>query len=245
MLTVTRTGSAASISADIRQLVDVRVPVAVAKALTFTAQKAQASILAEMQQAFAGGPTAYTRNSTRIVPASPAKLEARVAVKDQTTNGGNLPEDYLFPQVYGGARKEKRFERLLRFSGLLQPNERAVLGDLAPRDARGNYAVGQLRTLLRSVQGARREGAGGKQLGSKATRVRRDVFVGTPGKPGSLPGIYRRVRKADGVALQPLLVFVKKQPRYTQRLDFEGIARATALREFPATFQRLLRAAGA
>lgn len=224
-----------------RAVVGQAAPIVIAKALTFTAQKAQQRIVAEFPKAF-DSPTRYTLNSTRIETATVDKLSARVAVKDMAAGGGTLPENFLLPGVAGGARREKRFERALRAEGLLLRNERAVLGDLAPRDAAGNYRLGELRTLLRSVRGLQRTGAPG--FSAKPGRVRKDLFVGAPGKPGSLPGVYRRVKAAQGrTKLQPLLIFVTKQPTYRKVLDFEGIARATAEREFPATFRRLLAAA--
>lgn len=243
MFSIQRSGSAAGIAADMRSLPASTVPLIAAKALTFTAQKAQASILAKMPSVFQGGATRYTLNSTRIEPATVDKLSARVAVKDQATNGGTLPENYLFPEVFGGRRKEKRFERALRYGGLLRAGEYALPGDFAPLDAQGNLRVGQLRTLLNSVAGLKRgEPARGRKA-SPGTSVRGDLFVGTPGKPGALPGVYRRAggSRRGGRKLQPLLVFVRKAPSFSRRLDFEGLAATAARDEFPAIFNRLLR----
>ena len=100
------------------------VPQVVAKALTFTVQKAQSAVVGQMPKVFAGGATRYTLQATRIEPATAQDLSARLAVKDRTSNNGTLPEDFLFPQVFGGARKEKRFERAMRYAGLLQGRER-------------------------------------------------------------------------------------------------------------------------
>ena len=238
MLTVTRTGNALALAADMRAIPAQKVPLITAKALTFTVQKAQADILRALPGAFAGGATRYTLGATRIETATPEKLEARVAVKDQAATG-NLPENYLLPGVFGGARKEKRFERALRYAGLLQAGESALPGDGATLDAFGNFPVGALRTLINSTAGLKRgrtTAAAGRVPGK---RTRGDVFVGTPGKKGALPGIYKR----EGRKLSPLLVFVRKRPTYTSRFDFAGIAAATTQREFESTFARLLRAA--
>jgi hypothetical protein len=247
MLSVTRTGTTGkAVGAELRALTGQQQPRITAQALTFASQRAQRAIVDEMPRVFAGGASRYSLNSTRIEPATVDKLFARVAVKD-IASSGNLPEDYLFPSVFSGSRKEKRFERALRFDGLLRTGERAIPGDFAPLDAQGNYKVGQLRTLLRSLKGIKRvnPSAADRSFGTRSPgRTRGDLFVGQPGGRGQA-GVYRRVGagRAGNKALQPLLIFVTKAPRYTQRLDFEGIARTTAQREFPEVFARLLRKA--
>jgi hypothetical protein len=232
------TGRSAGV--ELRALVDTKMPLATAKALTFTAQAAQREIVRNIGQVFEGGATRYSLNATRIETATPEKLSARVAVKDRTTNGGTLPEDYLLPQVQGQRRKEKRFERALRFGGLLSSGERAVLGRSAPAGlvtAQGNLKVSEVKRILAIA----RPGAAGRP--AKGRRTKREYFAITrqSGAPATAtPGIYQR--GADG-GIVPVLVFVRKQPSYRPRLPFDDIARRVAEREFPATFARLLRAA--
>lgn len=238
MFTVTRTGRAADIAAEIRAVASTRVPLATAKALTFTAQRAQQAIKDEMPLVFAGGATRYTVNSTRIEPAAADKLAARVAVKDRTSRNGTLPEDYLFPQVYGGLRKEKRFERAMRYAGLLQGNERAVLGEGAPVDSFGNLKRGEIQRILTATRSA----FDPYQRKSTSRRSRRNAKKAPyfAARIGRQWGVWKRISRGE---IEPILVFVTKQPRYRQRLDFEGIARQVAEREFEATFVRLLRKA--
>jgi hypothetical protein len=232
------TGRSAGV--ELRALVDTKMPLATAKALTFTTQAAQREIVRNIGQVFEGGATRYSLNATRIETATPEKLSARVAVKDRTTNGGTLPEDYLLPQVQGQRRKEKRFERALRFGGLLSSGERAVLGRSAPAGlvtAQGNLKVSEVKRILAVA----RPGAAGRA--AKGRRTKREYFAITrqAGAPATAtPGIYQR--GADG-GITPVLVFVRKQPSYRPRLPFDDIARRVAEREFPATFARLLRAA--
>jgi hypothetical protein len=257
MYTVIRPNrTAADLAADVRSVVRDQVPKITAKALTFTAQKAQADIVAAMPRVFEGGASAYTRNSTRIEPATVATLSARVAVKDRTTNNGTLPEDYLFPEVFGGARKEKRFERAMRYAGVLQPGTFTVLGRDVPRsllDAQGNLKGSELARLM----SATRTSFDGTQRKTGSARSRRNqrnapYFVGglddvrlvggevNVRKGRMQPGVYRREGRGK---ILPVLIFVKKRPTYRTRLDFDGIAQATAQREFEPTFRRLLAAA--
>lgn len=242
MYTVSRTGNPTRMAAEIRALPGVAVPLVAAKALTFTAQKAQQGILAEMTRTFKGGATRYTLNSTRIETATPDKLAARVAVKDITSGSGNLPEDYLFPQVYAGARKEKRFERALRYAGILASGERAMPGQDATLDAFGNMSNSEIKKILTATRSAgdvyRRAGAK-RAVGSTRAGKTNGYFAGQVGKTR---GVWKAEGKGAARTVSPILIFVTKRPTYTGRLDFEEIARTVALREFEPTFRRLLAA---
>lgn len=239
MISVTRSGPSAK-SAGVELRAQVReVPTVVAKALTFVAQSAQKSILAEMPRVFAGGATPYTLNSTRVEPATAERLFARVSVKDRTTNNGTLPEDYLLPQVVGGGRKEKRFERAMRYAGILQGRERAVLGEGAPVDKFGNLKRGEIQRILTATRSA----FDPYQRKTDSARSRRNAKKAPyfAGRIGRTLGVWKRIGNQGEI--EPILIFVTKQPTYRPRLDFEGIARATAQREFEPTFRRVLRAA--
>jgi hypothetical protein len=238
MLSVTRSGFTSRDAAiDIRALVADKQPVVLAKALTFTAQRGQAAVVKEMGDVFRGGATRYTLNALRVVPAKANSLVARVAVKDAAVNNGTLPEDYLFPQVFGGPRKEKRFERAMRYAGLLQGRERAVLGEEAPVDSFGNLKRGEIQRILTATRSAfdpyqnKSDSARSKRNAKKAPYFAARI--------GRMWGVWKR-DKAD---LQPILIFVTKRPTYRKRLAFEDIVRATANREFPPIFDRLLRKA--
>lgn len=237
MYTVTRSAlSAGQAAVELRALVGQAVPKIVAKALTFTVQKAQADIVAEMPRVFAGGATRYTLQSTRIEPATEQALTARVAVKDRTSNNGTLPEDFLFPSVFGGPRKEKRFERNMRYAGLLQGRERAVPGQGAPLDAYGNLKRGEMQRILTATRSAfdpYQNKTGSAK--SKRSAKKAPYFAARINKTW---GVWKRIGTQGEI--EPILIFVTKAPTYARRLDFEGLARATAAREFEPTFRRLL-----
>lgn len=231
MYTVTRTGSARQIGAEIRAIAATQVPLVTAKALTFTIQRAQKDIVDAMPSVFAGGATRYTLGGTRIETATPQKLSARVAVKDQASSGANLPDNYLFPEVFGGARKEKRFERALRYAGILKAGERAIIGRDAPVDAYGNLPRREIEAILGATN-ARFAGTRKKKVKARARKS--PYFAAQLGK---VSGVFRR--QADGSTL-PIVIFTARQPQYRQKLDFEGIARTAAERDFQAIFNRLL-----
>ena len=253
MLTLNRSGpTTASIAAELRQVVASKVPLITAKALTFTAQKAQKSIIEAMPRVFEGGATRYTLGATRIERATVDNLQARVAIKNDSAAAGNIPENYLFPQVFGGPRREKRFERSMRYAGLLGSGQRAVLSTAADVDRFGNLKRGELQRILTATRSAfdpfqrRTDSARSRRNARNAPYFAvgdgRIVFEGGEAvrkKERLAAGIYRREGKRG---VRPVFLFVKKQPTYKPRLDFTGLARATVEREFPATFLRLLRA---
>ncbi|MFN3417406.1 MAG: hypothetical protein ACK4ZD_13945 [Caldimonas sp.] len=210
MLSIRKSGSIAQILREARDVPARVIPYAAATALTRTAKRAQQAIIAEMPQVF-DRPTPYTLNSTFVQPASVKTMTARVAVKDWASNNGTLPEDYLLPAVLGGGRKEKRFERNLRYAGLLARGERAVLGQEAPLDAFGNLRRGEMQRILKTDENAL-------------------YFVG---RVKRTRGVWRR----EGRRLRPVLVFVRRAPQYRARLDFDGIAERTTREFFEAEFR--------
>lgn len=227
MLDFKRTGRMSDVIAEIRDTPVRAIPYAASTALSRVAKLGESAILAEMPKVF-DRPTAYTLRSTRTVPATVKNLAARVAVKDQ--GSGTLPEDYLFPEVFGGPRKEKRFERAMRYAGVLRAGERAVLGQRAPVDAAGNLLRSELSRVLAIT--ATRPGSTRR---SKAKRAEDGQYFA-----GEVRG-QRGVWKRDGKRVSAVLIFTRATPRYRKRLDFEGIAQKTAETEFRPEFLRALQ----
>lgn len=190
-----------------------------AKALTFTAQDVKAAQEAELRRAI-DRPTPYTLGGVYYLPATAANLEAVVALKDDySPHSGHTAANYLAPQIQGGGRQVKAFEKLLQLSGAMPQGWKAVPGKAARLDAYGNVSTGQIIQVLSQLRltltaGYTRNlplrqralrGADGK-LGEltkeqKAINAaRRRAFVRAGGrffvvKPGEdrklLPGIYQ------------------------------------------------------
>ena len=85
-----------------------QLPVAMAKALTFTAERVRDAEKKAIEGAF-DRPTPFTLNSLYLRGATPQRLEARVWLKDL-----RFREHYLVPQIRGGERPLKRFEKYLQ-----------------------------------------------------------------------------------------------------------------------------------
>jgi len=210
---------------------------ATAKALTYTAERVRNAERAEMQRVF-DNPTPFTMRSLFLKGATPARLEARVWFKH--TNG---PQHYLMPQVEGGTRPLKQFEKHLRSAGYLPEGMFAVPGSRAQLDGYGNFKNSELIRVLSALRALPQQGylanrtaaSEARRLKSKRPRALVNYFVGKPGKSSPL-GIWERVPGSRG--LRPILIFVR-QPQYKKRFDFYGIAKTVAEQEFPIQFKRV------
>lgn len=240
-ITATRSGRLDAVVAQMRDIPARVIPFAASTALTRTARDGQRAIVAAMPRVF-DNPTRYTLNATRLVPASVDNLVATVAVKDQGTSGGTRPESYLLPEVEGGPRREKRFERALRYAGVLGRGQYVLPGGNARLDASGNVSAATSRQVLTALRNIRAASATGRRL-KKGRKLANDLFVGTPQngrgaggrkRPGAPEGIYRR----EGQRLRVLFVFANQAPKYGRRLDFDGTVAAVARERFAAEFER-------
>lgn len=241
MLKISHSGaSIADVIASVRGVHSNLVPYAAATALTRTAKHAATVELpAEMRSVFTS-PTAYTLNSLRIEPASKDKLSARVMVKNQA--GGVAPENFLQPEVEGGARKHKRAEAAMRYAGVLRAGQFAMPGKGIDLDANGNVKGADVRTILTALKSIRavsstRDRKTGKGL-RKGRKLANDLFVGKPKGGARMDGIWRR----EGHRLRALFVFTDKAPTYSKRLDFSGVVQRVALDRFRPEFEKAMQA---
>lgn len=209
------------------------VPLAIAKALTFTGKAIQRELVAEMGRVF-DRPTRWTLNSTYLKPATPQRLEALIKLKDEAFK--SLPAmRWLGPQVFGGGRDPKRSEQLLRAKGILRGDEFIVPGAGARLDAYGNLSRGQMQQILSRV-GASRDPL--QRAQGRVSRVRGQAYgetyfaVTVPRGRLTRRGIYRRVVFGSGSAVEPVLIFVKR-PRYRRRLRFFDIVEQVFQTRYP------------
>jgi hypothetical protein len=246
VLDIRKTGSPSVAAALLRDVPVGVLPYAAATALTRTARDGQKAIVDDMPRVF-DKPTRYTLNATRLVPATKDNLVATVAVKDQGSGNGTRPESYLLPEVEGGKRNEKRFERALRYAGVLTRGQYVLPAGGLKLDAAGNVSAATSREVIAALKGtkaasATRDYATGKRL-KKGRTLNNDLFIGQPkngwGKAaplraGSPEGVYRR----EGRRLRLLFLITSQAPTYRRRLDFDGTV-ATVVRErFAAEFER-------
>lgn len=220
-----------------------QVPFAVAKALTATAQEVKKALEKEMRTVF-DRPTPYTMRSLFLAPATKRKLEARVWLRDFGGKGTPATK-YLLPQIEGGARRHKRFERALAAVGLLPGGMYVVPGSAAKIDAYGNMARGQIVQIMSALKAS--EVYAGFQANRTARSAKRkgrrlaEYFVGAPGgnsaqRIGDTPtGIWQRFSFGFGSAVKPVAIFTRS-PVYQVRFHFNTIAEKVVLEQFSAQF---------
>jgi hypothetical protein len=228
-----------NIQEGIKRLDDIgrrQVPFATAVALTKTAQAVKDDLKAEMGRVF-HNPTPYTLNSLFMKPATKARPEAVVWLKDFSFKG--IPATkYLAPQIYGGARNAKRSERMLQRMGLLPDGMYWVPGQGARLNQYGNISGGQITQILSAL------GASPDQFQNRTSRsMQRAMARGSllhyfVARPGShlRQGVWQRTKRG----VKPALMFVRS-PQYQPRLDFFGVAEKTVNREFSAQFEKAFR----
>lgn len=242
-----RSGRIADMVQSFRDVPARVMPYAAATALTRTAKALATEVLPnEMRRVF-DRPNGYTLNSLRVKPATKDKLTASVWVKTDATNNGTRPEDYLLPNVAGGGRNEKRFERAMRYAGVLPSGWSAIPASGAPLDQYGNLRRGEIQRILTATRTAfdpyqrKTNSARSRKNAKNAPYFAVTPFVGSfvggeyQVKPNRMqPGVYRR----QGRAIKPVLIFTQVKPVYRQRLDFVGVSERFTLQQFPIEFER-------
>jgi hypothetical protein len=239
-----------------------QLPYAMARALTKTAQDVKSAEITEMKNVF-DRPTPYTLNSLYLRPATKTNHTALVWLKDDAGKGTPAAE-YLLPEIVGGNREMKRFERALQATGVMPKGMFAVPGAAADIDAYGNMSCGQIRQILSYFKSA--EMTAGytanmtpekKKRLAKGTKRRRgftyfvsngsgrtvlglieDKFINPT---AHLPmGIYKRVGFAWGSALKPIVMFVKNAPSYSPRFKFFEVGQRVVNEKFQANFAQAM-----
>lgn len=230
-----------------------QAPFATAVALTRTAQDGKRAVESALP-AVLDRPTPYTMGGFRLWPATKIKLRAEVDFRDSFGKGSHA-RDYLAPQVFGGERKAKAFERSLQRVGLLPVGMAAVPGSAAKLDAYGNMARGQIVQLLSYLRAFGEQGyranitAKRKDALAAGGKGKRGVayFVGRPGGGRQPLGIWQRDDfGALGSSIKPVVLFVKA-PTYRKRLDVKGITDRVITERFPVhlttSMQQAMRSA--
>lgn len=232
--------NAASVISSMSDMEHRQIPFASALALTRTAQEIHRREVHEMRDVF-DRPTSWTLSALRVIPATKTKLQASVEFKDFAGKG--IPATkFLPPQVYGGGRNLKRFERALALVGVLPPNHMAVPGQAAKRDAWGNMDPGQIVQILSYFRAFPEVGYRANitdkrraQLAKGSKKRYGVVYFAT--KPGDRlpPGVWMREIHGLGSRIRPILIFVTRA-YYDAIFDFHYVAERTAEEVLPKEF---------
>ncbi len=222
-----------------------------------TAFAIRKAIRQEMPQVF-DRPTPYTLNSLRVTPTKNHNMRAEVWFKEPD----RMTQHYLVPQVHGGPRKLKGFERALGGRAFLPARRGFKL------DRYGNLPYGWIVQILSVLQ--RAEYVAGymanlTERSAKRNRRPRD-YVWLKERHGKLPpGIYERFQTGVGFGaktkkhlpfgvwqkgrrkgrfasvirargLRPVLIEGRKNVHYRPRLPFYDIAMTVVEQRFNDIF---------
>jgi hypothetical protein len=210
-----------------------QLPFATARALTQTAKQAQRDYRSALPGIF-DRPTPYTLSGTYVRPAKKTDLRASIELKDEwAVSKGTPAAKYLAPQILGGARRLKRFERRI-CTALGLPDTYMVPGRGAQLDRYGNMGRGQLVKILSAIGGLSDVGANAN--GKGRGRRKADVYFVAKSKSDGRPlGIWQVVGPGR---VEPVLVFLRRAPNYKPRFRFDEFMTSSFARHFP----RLMKA---
>ena len=207
---------------------------AAAFALTAAMKDVREAEVKKMQSVF-DRPTPYTLNALRVTPANKRTLRAELGFKEF---GGTPAWKYLGPQVKGGSRRPKGFERALQRAGILKAGEYAIPTGIMARNAYGSVPGGQFTRIL-SALGANPDPLSNTRRRPKAASRKRnlDYFV-LRGKKAP-DGIYLRT----GRVARAVILFVSSvsyRARYPYYETAASVLRPAFRRHFANAYERFV-----
>jgi hypothetical protein len=234
-----------AITADLKKQYREVMPQASIVALNKTSNIARDAIKVDMKRIFKS-PTPYALNASRSMFANKATMSSAVLLKDVGT--GTPAERYLGPEIEGGTRELKPFEKALQAKGILPAGMFVVPGKAAIIDRFGNQSSAQIVEVLAAVSAYKSGGKVAKAVTRRAlakrTRARAKYFVhlGNKGDTGGAgaPGIYKVVSSGH---VAPAMLFVHS-PRYSARFPFYPLAKAHGKAALPAALDEALGVVG-
>lgn len=232
---------------DMKSIERKQMPYAIVLMLNETAKGGRLAVQREMDTVF-DRPTPYAKRGVVYDRATKQSMRSAVVVTGDRTKGGLPATAFLGPQIEGGMRSHKAFERQLVQRGLMDKRQVAVPAKAAPLDRYGNMTQGFINRMMADLKIDYR--------GAGATRVRTDTslkrnknyrnarfFVAKTG--GNLfPGIYQR--NPSDQSIKPVVLFVQGKG-YKVRLHLQKVveryAAAHLVDNFEIGFAQAMRSA--
>jgi hypothetical protein len=190
---------------------------------------AQNKVYKEMQRVI-DKPRPYTLNSLFVKRTSTKDPDTTVMWRPGSLSG-NSAGRYLVPQVTGGQRQEKGFEKLLRLGGILPNGYYLIPTKDAPDDGYGNVPGPYIVRILSYVRAFRDHLQNRNINPEKAKRKKVQFFVIRPGDKSHLPpGIYERLSIFGGAIRR--VFFFSRKAIYKQKFPFYDVASTAAKEKF-------------
>ncbi len=199
------------------------LPYAMMLALNETAKGGRLAVQKEMDRVF-DRPTPYAKRGVVYDRATRQHLRAAVVVTGDRTRGALPATAFLGPQIHGGQRTHKAFERQLIDRGLMERSEVAVPASRAPLDRYGNMTQGFLNRVMADLQIDYR-GAGATRARTDASLKRnqnyRKARYFVPKRGGRLfPGVWQR--NPSDQSTFPVILFIRSES-YRTRLRLQDV----------------------
>jgi hypothetical protein len=244
-ITLTASANTEAIARALGKTANEQIPFATANALTAIAERVRAGQRDVMRQRL-DRPTAFTLNSLYLKAARKNNLEARVWFKDYAAKGTPAAK-YLSPEVYGGARGAKRFEKALIARGIMGDGQFAIPAGGAPLDQYGNVPRGLYVKILSGLKAFGQQGYDANATNSTRSRRKGNAQRYFVAEIDGTAGIWERVKSGFGDGVKPLFVFTDSAPKYRIRIPFfkiaENIHKANYEREFKYALEQAIKTA--
>jgi hypothetical protein len=210
-------------------------------ALTRTALDVKKGEVDEMRKVF-DRPTDYALRGITSKGATTANLQAEVWIRDDRSSSAIPADRFLSPNVTGGERHTKRFEKALQALGFMANGDRAVPGRFAKLDAYGNVSKGQIVQIITQLRAGGSAAKGNAKALKKMMAARRraggQYFALPKGRGKLLPGIYQRADFSFGSAApRPVFIFVNSST-YKTIWRFHEIGQQVVERRFNENFDQ-------
>jgi len=223
-----------------------QIPFATATAINAVIKSSAPAVKQEMQRVF-DRPTRWTLNSYRVIKwAKKRDLTGIVGFKDLDYKGGPGGKEsssaryYLKPHMYGGARRPKGLEALLRSRGLLGKNEFVVPSIHQRLDNYGNVSRGVIQKILANLQALRDPYSNTPSGGARGGKKRAEYFFTRSGVRGArLTAIWKRT----GTNAVPVFIVVDGPPQYKERFDPTPVVQQEINKRFAIEFEVAMKKA--
>ncbi|MDX3929210.1 MAG: hypothetical protein QHC90_25840 [Shinella sp.] len=214
-----------------------QLPYAVTLALNETVKGGRLAVQKEMDRVF-DRPTPYAKRGVVYERATRQTLRASVIVWGSNRGGGLPAAAFLGPQIEGGRRTHKAFERQLIQRGLMDKGKVAVPASRTKLDRYGNIAQSFLNRVMADLQIDYR-GAGATRVRSDASLKRNRNYQKArffvPRKGSHLfPGVYQR--NPTDQSIFPVILFVTSES-YKVRLKLWDVVERYAIAHLRDNFE--------
>lgn len=178
-------------------------------------------------------PTRFTLNSLKVTKTKNHNMEASVWLRKPDRMG----DHYLLPQILGGVRKTKGFERALGDTRFFPA--RGLRLNKAGNVSRG--LIIQILSALGLAEQTRGYQANRTDKSSRRNKKRQKRYVHLSVDNGKLPaGIYQRVGRKER-NLKPIMLEDKEVHSYKLRFKFNVVAENTANEVLPIHVEWYMR----